>query len=462
MNKKNCILRLGFGIILLAFVSCSIQSEANPAKIAASQFRAKSPTAQHSERGLSNELKLFSKVPITIPQGRYGNYQGYHPIDWSSDGKTFAYSWNDSVWVMEISDSSVRRLATIPNGRLGEVYYSPDGKQLAFFGNQFLDNQSLQRNFIWTTRNDGTELKNLTASMNLSSRLTYVNNWLNSNILTFYIWHGNGVQTLNTVQIATGEIKTLIGVQEDVPSPQAIGGDYYFSSNRKMIAIQTGFGGQVALVSTQLPNLRKWITDAQFPLRQSFQAWLPDNQRFLYTEYTNGDPDLGVFSSDVSLRLSDINTNTFTKLLDGVATASPSPDGTKVAFLRQKNSEWDYARLNGLNVNQSDGVTALELGVLDLTSNQVNILGAAGYKPEENADLSLRYWQLGKPVWSPDGKLLAYWGDDGNAYLVSFDGSWRQQLTNDLEIVQFLWSSDASKLAFRTMNQAWIIENPKK
>jgi Tol biopolymer transport system component len=462
MRSRELVLQLGLGIILLASAGCSSGTELNSVQVNTPQMATTWPTEQSPNSGLSAELNILSNISITIPPGRYGDYQGYHPIGWSPDGRTLAYSWRDSIWLLETASLVSRRLATVDNAQLGEVYYSPDGNQIAFYGNQAVDGQTSPQNFIWSSRIDGAELKNLTASMKLGLRLMYVNQWLDSQTVTFYVWRGNEVQTLNTVNVVTDEIKTLIGVQENVPSPQAIGGNYYFSPNHQVIAIQTGFGGQIAIVAREQPDSRKWITDAPFPLRQSFQAWMPDNNRFLYTEWENGDPDLGLLSSDVTLRLWDIDTNTFTKLLDGVAAAALSFDGTQIAFLQQKDSPWVYAKVNGLNVNQSAGVTSLELGVLDLATNKITMLGPAGYKQEENPDKTLRYWQLGRPAWSPDGSLVAYWGDDGNTYLISPDGRWRQQLTNGLDIVQFLWSPDGSKLALRTMDQAWIIENPKK
>lgn len=462
MGSRKFILQFSLAIILLASAGCSDRTNSNSVRVFTPQVATVSPTKPSPNASLSRDLNVLSKVSITIPQGRYGDYQGYHPIDWSPDGQTIAYSWKDAVWLLEIKGLMSKRFAMVRDAQLGEVHYSPDGEQIAFYGNQLLDTETSPQNFIWASRIGGSELVNLTASMKLGLRLMYVNNWLDNETLAFNIWRGNGVQTLNTVNLVTNKIKPLIEVQQDAPSPQAIGGEYYFSPDRTMIAIQTGFGGGIAITQRQHPDSRKWVTDVQFPLRQSFQAWLPDNKRFLYTEYENGDPALGLFSSDVSLRMWDVSTNSFIKLLEGVAAAVPSPDGAQIAFLKQRNSSWNYARVNGLNANQSAGVTSLELGVLDLATNKVTMLGPAGYKQEENPDKSLRYWQLGRPAWSPDGKLVAYWGDDGNTYLVSADGSWRQQLTDGLDIVQFLWSPDDSKLALRTMDQAWIIENPKK
>lgn len=387
-----------------------------------------------------------------------GDFPGFHPADWSPDGKRFAYTLNDSLRLIQMQDHSDRILLTISQAKLGGVYFSPDGNHLAVEGSKFDEALGLEANIIRSVDGHGSDLKDLTVWMQLFPFAKEINQWLTNTELGFTIWRGNGVQSLYVADISTNQSKTLIA---DRVGCSLTGGYYYFSPNNQYVAFDT-LNSQ--LVWGDVKNLAdcKKLTNAQFPLRQSFQGWLSDNQHFLYTEYTAGDPDLGVYSSDVNLRIWDISPNTFTRLLEGVAAASPSPDGTKIAFLRQKNKLWDYARLNGLNVNQSNGVTELELGVFDLQTNQEKILGPAGYKAEENSDLSLRYWQLGKPVWSPDGKLLAYWGDDGNTYLESFDGSWRQQLTNDLDIVQFLWSPDGTKLAFRTMDQAWIIENPKK
>lgn len=467
-SLKLRYLILSSTILMIGIAGCATSFSPKMGQASDSQIEMPIPTAlgptekparlATQSLGISSELRTLASFQISATGTRYGNFSGFHPIAWSSDGTELAYTWKDAVWALAGPDLSPKKLVTIPNSELRGIYNSPNDSHFAIDGDQLIEDQRIKGNFVWSVNANGTELKNLTGSLNLPTRLTYMNSWSDNATVVFHVWAGNGIQRLYLGEVSNGEIRPLI---ENPLGCGAMGGNYFFSPDRLHLAIDS-LQSQVAW--TSINNLTECIklTDVKFPLRQKFQAWLPDNNRFLYTEYANGDPDLGLHSSDVSLRLWDIKTNDFTKLLEGVAAAVPSPDGNLVAVLKQKNSPWIYAQEKGLNVNQFAGVTSLELGVLDLATKQVRMLGPAGYKQEENPDKTLRYWQLGRPAWSPDGSLIAYWGDDGNTYLVSADGSWRQQLTHGLDVVQFLWSPDGSKLALRTMDRAWIIENPKK
>ncbi len=62
--------------------------------------------------------------------------------------------------------------------------------------------------------------------------------------------------------------------------------------------------------------------------------------------------------------------------------------------------------------------------------------------------------------WSPDGKSIAYFGDDKTVRLIPAAGGASRVLTRIPSVNHFLglsWSPDSSKLAYTTIQKAWII-----
>lgn len=397
---------------------------------------------------------------ISVPGARYGNYSGYHPIDWSPDSKSLVYTWLDGIWVVKTPDLKPVAVAKVPNARLGEVYYSPNGRQITFYGTRPVENLGLDGNFIWNAKANGRRVREYTAQMELAPFLKYINTWLDNRRIAFYLWLGNGVQALHQIDVRTGKVTTLIGkAQPGDLGPSIIGGSYFYSPDRSKIAIQT-VGEGLAIVSAADLNNRHWFAGEPFPLHQQFQAWMPDNRHFLYTQWETGEPQLGEFSPDLGLWLGDSDTQKSKKLLDGVVAATPSPNGTQIAFLQQGTKKWDGVRPTELYLNQKKGLVELKVGVLDLKTNTPSILAGAGYKQEEIVERP-RYWQIYPPTWSQKDDLITFLGDDSNLWVIAKSGNWSRKITEGLDIAQALWSPDGSRLAFRTRNQFWIIDGPR-
>jgi len=66
-----------------------------------------------------------------------------------------------------------------------------------------------------------------------------------------------------------------------------------------------------------------------------------------------------------------------------------------------------------------------------------------------------------RPVWSPDGQQLVYWGEGDDLWVMRWDGSNQQRLTEGLDIIYAVWSPDGGRLAIATSDERlWIIERP--
>lgn len=389
----------------------------------------------------------FSSLDSNIPSE-------FHPLDWSPDGKILSYGNGDALWSAIGPEFKSKQVVAIPDGRIGEVYYSPDGSRIAFRGTRPVEDDSRGER-VWTVRSDGTELKDISSTLDSFIPKT-INKWINTNNLTLDFWRGNGAQELLKANIELLKIEPVIRTS-DASRAGTLGGEYYWSPSHEFIAIQDCCTGHIAIIQSPFSGDAKWLPEKDTPPSQGFQAWMPNGNQFLFL-WSRGE------ANTPQLWLWDAASFEGQHLLDHVSAGAPSPSGNQIAVLRQEEGVWnppDGNQASEAQIVRTDGFKNLSLAIYDPASRRTTKLAAAGYKIDETSG-NPRYWKIAPPIWSPDGSLIAYWGDDGNTYLVSSDGSWRQQLTNGLDIVQFLWSPDVSKLALRTMDQAWIIENPKK
>ena len=388
-------------------------------------------------------------MPISVLDPYSHSDKNLYSLDWSADGKSLAYGWQDGIWIIQEPAYEPALLVSVPEGRnMDDVSWSPGGQYLAFHGEQFLG--EFWGEFIWVVRSDGTGLKKLTTDRPFDPlHPAVINQWLDDHTLTIDLWLGTGAQSLWQVDTVSGQAMQLIGHGDSEIPIQARGGSYDWSPTHEHIAINHVGYGHLVLVDVARAS-EHWFSTMRSPLNESFLDWSQDGQRFLYSQWDADEERHNLWLWDVALEEGE-------KLLPHVAQAALSPDGSRVAFLRQEDRPGRVpARVEG-EVSPEDRPPALTAGMLDLGTGETILYGPAGYKASEGPF----HWEGGQPIWSPDGELVIYWGEEGDVWAVSADGAWQQRLTQGLEIVQVTWSPDGGKLALRSFDQAWIIERPQ-
>jgi len=177
--------------------------------------------------------------------------------------------------------------------------------------------------------------------------------------------------------------------------------------------------------------------------------WSPNGSQLVFTGFNNGFSDLFIINRDGSglRRLTN----------DKYADLHPSwsPDGRMIAFVTDRGGETDFDVLRFGN---------LRVAVYHLRTDNIEML--SGMDTGRNIN----------PVWSPDGRGLAFVSDRtgiANVFLYEFDDSQIYQLTNMFTGVQGItplspvltWSSLADRLAFVYYEDGqysvYSLENPR-
>jgi len=160
--------------------------------------------------------------------------------------------------------------------------------------------------------------------------------------------------------------------------------------------------------------------------------WSPDGTQLVFTGFSNGFTDLFIINRDGT----GLRRLTHDKYAD--LHPSWSPDGRMIAFTTDRGGNTDFDLLRFSN---------LRIAIYHLDTGTIEVLG--GMDAGKNIN----------PVWSPDGRALAFVSDRtgiANVYLYEFDDGLIYQLTNMYTGVQGItplspvltWSSLADRLAF--------------
>jgi Tol biopolymer transport system component len=250
-----------------------------------------------------------------------------------------------------------------------------------------------------------------------------------------------------------------------------------------------------ATTGKRLKRLVRTTTNPRFEelrLLYSQGSFSPDSKRFAFTAQTEG--------RDV-LSIADVATGDvvqYDKLpLDGVISPSYSPDGKHIVFsgVSQGVTDLYIVDVDGKNLHQitkdrygdlmpswsPDGsriAFATDRASTDLPTLKMGKLQIAIYDVQGGTSQVLPD-QLGlniNPVWSPDGKTLAYVSDrngTANIYLHDFTGPDRRVTNVQSGISQFTetspvmtWSRATDRLAFTYFDSndftVWYIDHPEQ
>jgi len=140
-------------------------------------------------------------------------------------------------------------------------------------------------------------------------------------------------------------------------------------------------------------------------------AWSPDRGRLAFTSDRDGPAEIYVMNADGS--------NPTRLTTGGGAQAAWSPDGSKIAFVRELE----------IYVMNADGTNAVRLTTFGSLTTQT-----------------------GFPAWSPDGNKIAFMRSGccglGDIYVMNADGSGPTPLTGEGLDAHPAWSPDGAKVAF--------------
>jgi Tol biopolymer transport system component len=183
-----------------------------------------------------------------------------------------------------------------------------------------------------------------------------------------------------------------------------------WSPDGNRIAFARGVPGDIYVMNSDGSGRRDLTRGG---LDDGWPVWSPDGRRVAFTRYNGDSNDVWVMSADGSAQHEVTHDPVYTP---GVV-ASWSSDGRKIAFASDRDGH------GGIYVVNADG----NGGLHELTHDG------------------------GSPVWSPNGKRIAFVGDGGVVF-INADGGGRRSLTRgdqDAALSELTWSPDGKQLAFK-------------
>jgi len=256
----------------------------------------------------------------------------------------------------------------------------------------------------------------------------------------------------------TGDIHPLCGHGEE--DPLFLGMDYHWSPSLDSFVVTEG-GGIPRIRLIQL-NDHNDCREQDLPTPGEFHTWSPNGHAFLLShwEWEPGQGDPSPVTAQVpGLYIWDVPQGKvrWTGPKGGYEGAW-SPDGKRLAFFLLGNPRYEGQSLIGSDFAPGSPFP-LFLVILDVQAEEV----LASVLLEENLSFKDSHWfDQRRPIWSPDGEQLVYWGKGDGLWIMAWNGADQQRLTESLDIVEVLWSPEASKLAIATHSQLWIIERPAR
>ena len=338
-------------------------------------------------------------------------------LRWSPDGARIAFTNDHGIFVVDVDDGNVRQLTQ--DGGYGPVW-SPDGARIAFTNDRE----------VWLIDAGGANLRNLT----------------NNNQ-----WDGVPVWSPDGTQMALAKNGVFI-VHGDGGDIRQITQEYFehlvWSPDSAHIAL-TGGGyreNPIFVVDADDGALRQ-IADNNFA---SSPAWSPDSARIAFT--TGGE----IWAVDAD----GANLQQLTRNDDRDFKPAWSPDGARIAFTRVVTAELAAALADEPEYVFEYEHTAMEVIVIDANGANERRLVDNIYRHWSDMVIG-DIWSYG-PVWSPDGTLIAFHGDDGyEVAVVDVDGANLIRRLSDLPVdrdTPLVWSPDGGRLAFTSGGEVFVVD----
>ncbi len=266
-----------------------------------------------------------------------------------------------------------------------------------------------------------------------------------------YISDRSGYQNIYLISAIDGkEIKTLVSGQrsESFEELHFLRPGMCFSPDGGKLAFTAKAGEWDAIYILDIKTGR--ITKHPMKLEGAFTtSWSPDGERIAFVGNDNEKSDIYVFH---------LNTEEIQKVTDDVFTddqPSWSPDGRCIAFVSDR----------GKYISDENLPENFRMSEYDYEFRDIYI---ADLEAGEIRRITNTPWEEAFPIFSPDGKKLAFTSDESgifNIYLQDLQNGDYYPITNIISgVLQIDWDRDANKLVYTTFYQGgydlYKIDNP--
>jgi len=377
---------------------------------------------------------------------------------WSPTGDALAYlgpnESDDSFMapLMLVADSLNSTSRLLAPSAVGDPTWSPNGSQIAFVTFRPED----QLGTIMVVNTDGSGLLDLlpedTARTDPGTGYKAIEGWWDEGYLVVTTDCGTGCRRLMVLNL---QARTL----EPVFPSGLEGGSYAYSPDHALIVVMSGANPQIGVVLHDEREIL-WLSghgslDQTWASFWTFFAdWSPDSSRFLFLRQ----PSDG--SAPPELWVWDKETRRVSALLSGVIAARWSPRGDQIAFVTLGQPHWGPdGEWQGIVV-APQGPNMLGVGLYQWPTGKVVAFFESG-----EVSFGYRYpaesLQSLAPVWSPDGRHLAYYDGAGQVWILSVDELSQYQVpTRGRPVDEARWSPDGKRLAIRVSDSLQIFAIP--
>lgn len=266
-----------------------------------------------------------------------------------------------------------------------------------------------------------------------------------------YISDRNGYQNVYLMSAIDGkEIKTLVDGQqsESFEELHFLRPGMSFSPDGKQLALTAKSGARDALyiIDVNSGDTKKYLMNMDGAFTTS---WSPDGERIAFVGNKDEKSDIYIFNTKTE-KIQALTNDIFTD-----DEPSWSSDGRYITFVSDRG---DY-------LSDKDLPEDFDMAQYDYEFRDIYILDMETGKIERRTNTP---WEETFPIFSPDGKKLAFLSDESgifNVYVQNLETGEYHAITNIMSgVLQIGWDNDASKMVYTTFYRGgfdiYLINNP--